>query len=162
ILKNLVIRPRTHEEVTPAWEGYPLLEDMTLELGVNSTGPIFVDNDLARQLKLEANLQVGGTLSSPAVGGEIRVVEGAFRIAFLRGDDFLALPGGSISFYPGRSMPDETPELNVRAEKTFTDANDQEHLVTLVLQGPLGQFRLELETSSGLNTGQTAVLLATG
>jgi translocation and assembly module TamB len=162
LLKNFVIRPRVREESSPFWKDVPLLEDLALDLNVNSTGPVFVDNDLAHQLKLESHLQVGGSLSDPRIGGEITVLEGTFRIPFLRGDDFVALPGGTVRFYQQKPIPDESPELTIQAEKTFLDANEQDHLVTLTIRGPLGALVWDLSTNTGLNRAQTFTLLTTG
>src|SRR5262249_10176304 len=117
VVKNAIIRPRTHEESAPLWKGRPLLENMELDLRVRSAGPIYVENDIAHQLKLDLSLAVGGTVSDPELDGEVIVREGAFRIPFLRGDDFIALPGGTVQFYPGKQIPRETPEVNIQAEK---------------------------------------------
>jgi autotransporter translocation and assembly factor TamB len=162
IVKNTVIRPRTNEGGSPPfWSGVDLLSDLQLDLQVDSAGPLVVDNDIARQLKLDAHLQVGGSLSEPDFAGEITVVEGTFRIPFFGGDDFTA-ERGKITFYRGRSIPDEAPELDIEADKPFTDANEQDHMVTLRLKGALGWLNLDLSTNDGLNSAQTATMLVTG
>ena len=162
IVKNTVIRPRTNEGGSPPfWAGVDLLADLQLDLQVDSAGPLVVDNDIARQLKLDAHLQVGGSLSEPDFAGEISVIEGTFRIPFFGGDDFTA-ERGKITFYRGRSIPDESPELDIEADKPFTDANEQDHMVTLRLKGALGWLNLDLSTNDGLNSAQTATMLVTG
>jgi hypothetical protein len=163
ILRTLVIRPRTFESGSPPfWDGIDLLANMQLNLAVDSAGPLYVDNDIAHQLKLDAHLRVGGSLSDPDFAGEITVVEGAFRIPFFGGDDFIAEQGGRITFYRGRPVPDESPVVSIEATKPYTDANEQEHQVTLRIKGPLGSLVPELSTNTGLNTAQTATMLVTG
>jgi autotransporter translocation and assembly factor TamB len=162
ILRSLVIRPRTFEGGNPPfWQGSDLLSDMQLDLSVDSSGPLYVDNDIAHQLKMEAHLRIGGSLSDPDFAGEITVMEGAFRIPFFGGDDFIA-EQGKITFYRGRSIPDESPVVNIEASKPYTDANEQDHQVTLRIKGPLGYLEPELSTNDGLNTAQTATMLVTG
>lgn len=160
LLKGVLEPSRTHVEGKPFWAGVPWLANMLLGLQVRTGGSVFVRNNLA-DMTLDMALEVGGTLERTELAGEIRTVEGSFSIPFMRGR-FTVQEGGTVAFVRGKSVPKETPEVNIIGETVYTDSREQEHLITLTLHGPLATLGFDLHSNTGLNTSQCIALLSTG
>jgi hypothetical protein len=164
-MQSLVISPRVDESaVRPFYEGKPLLEDLALDLNVRTVGEGFVvQNNLAPEIHVDVLIHVGGTLSEPAIAGDIRPTDGRFNLPAMRGDFDLVANANHVIFVDTKSMDDgETPELDIQATSTVTDANGADHNVRMRIHGPLREAQIDLATDDGLDRGQTAVLLLTG
>ncbi|HVZ74480.1 MAG TPA: translocation/assembly module TamB domain-containing protein [Polyangia bacterium] len=164
-VQSLVISPRVNESAArPFYEGRPLLENLDLDLSVRTVGEGFVvQNNLAPEIHVTIFLHVGGTLSEPAIAGDVRPTDGRFNLPGMRGDFDLVQDASHITFVDTKSIADgETPELDVQAQSTVTDANGTDHNVRMRIHGPLRESQVDLSTDDGLDRTQTAVLLLTG
>jgi autotransporter translocation and assembly factor TamB len=164
-VRNLMISPRINEsDSRPFWEGSPLLEDLKLDLRVRTLGDGFiVQNNLAPEIFLQVDLRVGGTLSSPTIGGDVRPTEGRFHILGLRGDFDLVPNVNHVTFVPTKSLAaGDTPELNLEATNLLTDAFGNQHTVQMRISGPVSQATIDLSTTGGLDRNQTLMLLLSG
>jgi hypothetical protein len=164
-VQSLVISPRVNESsVRPFYEGKPLLEGLQLDLTVRTVGEGFVvQNNIAPEIHVDVLLHVGGTLSEPAIAGDVRPTDGRFNLPGMRGDFDLVPNANHITFVDTKSIADgETPELDVQATSTVTDANGADHNVRMRIHGPLREAQIDLSTDDGLDRTQTAFLLLTG
>jgi autotransporter translocation and assembly factor TamB len=164
-MQSLVISPRVNESsVRPFYEGKPLLEGLALDLTVRTVGEGFVvQNNIAPEIHVDILLHVGGTLSEPAIAGDVRPTDGRFNLPGMRGDFDLVPNANHITFVDTKSIADgETPELDVTATSTVTDANGADHNVRMRIHGPLREAQIDLSTDDGLDRTQTAFLLLTG
>ncbi len=164
-VRNLMLTPRINEsESRPFWEGVPLLENLGLDLRVRTLGDGFmVQNNLAQEIYLQVDLQVGGTLSSPTLAGDVRPTDGRFHILGLRGDFDITPNLNHITFVPTKSLAaGDTPELNIDATNLLTDASGNEHTVQMRITGPINQAAIDLSTTEGLDRNQTMMLLLSG
>jgi hypothetical protein len=164
-VQSLVISPRVDESsVRPFYEGKPLLEGLALDLTVRTVGEGFVvQNNIAPEIHVDVLIHVGSTLSRPAIAGDVRPTDGRFNLPGMRGDFDLVANANHIIFVETKSIPDgETPELEIQALSTVTDANGADHQVRLRIHGPLREAQIDLSTDDGLDRTQTAFLLLTG
>ena len=162
---DLVLSPRVDESaVEPFYEGKPLLEDLGLALTVRTVGDAFVvQNNLAPEIHLDVLLNVSGTLSEPAIGGEVRPTDGRFNIPGFRADFELVANANHVNFVPTKSLADgDTPDIYLEAQSLVPDVNGQDHNVRLRISGPVRQMQMDLSTDTGLDRNQTAILLLTG
>jgi autotransporter translocation and assembly factor TamB len=160
LLKDVIEPSRTHVVQKPFWQGVRMLQEMQLALQVRTTGAVFVRNNLA-DMSLDVALEVRGTLPETRLSGDIRTVEGTFSIPFLRGQ-FQVQEGGTVSFDPSKEIPSETPRVRIVGETLYVDSREQEHLITLTLEGPLGGLSFDLHSNTGLGKSQCLALLSTG
>jgi hypothetical protein len=164
-VQSLVISPRVNESsVRPFYEGKPLLEGLALDLTVRTVGEGFVvQNNIAPEIHVDILLHVGGTLSEPAIAGDVRPTDGRFNLPGMRGDFDLVPNANHVIFVDTKSIADgETPEIDVQATSTVTDANGADHNVRMRIHGPLREMQIDLSTDDGLDRTQTAFLLLTG
>jgi hypothetical protein len=164
-MQSLVISPRVNESsVRPFYEGQPLLEGLELDLSVRTVGEGFVvQNNLAPEIHVDIFLHVGGTLSEPALAGDVRLTDGRFNLPGMRGDFDLVPNANHIIFIDTKSIADgETPELDIQAQAAVTDANALDHQVRMRIHGPVRESQIDLSTDDGLDRTQTALLLLTG
>jgi autotransporter translocation and assembly factor TamB len=164
-MQSLVISPRVDESsVRPFYEGKPLLEGLALDLTVRTVGEGFVvQNNLAPEIHVDVLLHVGGTLSEPAIAGDVRPTDGRFNFPGMRGDFDLVANANHVTFVDTKSIADgETPELDIQATSIVTDANGADHNVRMRIHGPLREAQIDLSTDDGLDRTQTAFLLLTG
>jgi len=162
---DLVLSPRVDESaVDPFYEGKPLLEDLGLSLTVRTVGDAFVvQNNLAPEIHLDVLLKVSGTLSEPAIGGEVRPTDGRFNLPGFRGDFELVPNANHVNFVATKSVDEgDTPDIYVEAQSLITDTNGQDHNVRVRISGPVREMQMDLSTDTGLDRSQTAVLLLTG
>jgi hypothetical protein len=164
-VQSLVISPRVNESgARPFYEGQPLLENLELDLAVRTVGEGFVvQNNIAPEIHVGIFLHVGGTLSEPALAGDVRPTDGRFNLPGMRGDFDLVQNASHITFVETKSIAEgETPELDIQAQSTVTDANGSDHTVRMRIHGPLREAQVDLSTDDGLDRTQTALLLLTG
>jgi hypothetical protein len=164
-VRDLMITPRINEsESRPFWEGMPLLENLELGLRVRTLGDGFmVQNNLAPEIYLQVDLQVGGTLSAPTLAGDVRPTDGRFHVLGLRGDFELTPNVNHVTFVPTKSLAaGDTPELNLEATNLLTDAFGNEHTVQMRITGPINRAAIDLSTAQGLDRNQTLMLLLSG
>ena len=165
-VRELVLSPRINESSRrPAWEGQPMLRDLELALRVRTEGDGFVvQNNLAPEIHVLIDLGIGGTLSAPAISGEIRPTDGRFHIIGLRGDFELSPNVNHVTFVPTKSIAaGDTPELNLEATNTVQDASGGgEHTVVMRISGPINMATIDLSTTDGLDRNQTMLLLLSG
>ncbi len=138
----------------------PILANTDLEIRISSPGGIVIRNNLA-DMRLDANLTVLGTAAQPALDGEVRFVQGGFKIPFWQGR--FDRTSGTISFDQGGKLGEDTPTFAIRAENDLIDANEVQHLVVLEVTGKPkpSPFINLMTTNTGLNRGQTLILLTT-
>lgn len=164
-VQDLVLSPRVNESsVRPFYEGKPLLEGLGLDLSVRTVGDGFVvQNNIAPEIHVDILLHVGGTLAAPQLAGDVRPTDGRFNIPFMRGDFDLVQNVNHVTFVATKSLAEgDTPDLDLQATNSFTDANGNPHQVLMHISGPLREARIDLSTDTGLDTNQTALLLITG
>jgi hypothetical protein len=164
-VQNLVISPRVNESsVRPFYEGNAKLEGLGLDLTVRTVGEGFVvQNNIAPEIHVDIALHVGGTLSEPALGGNVQLTDGRFNIPGMRGDFDLTANASSVLFVAGKSLADgDTPDLNIEAQNLLTDSNGADHTVRMRIHGPVREAQIDLSTDDGLDRNQTALLLLTG
>lgn len=165
-VRDLVLSPRINESSKrPVWEGQPMLRDLALALRVRTEGEGFVvQNNLAPEIHVLIDLGVGGTLSAPAIAGEIRPTDGRFHIIGLRGDFELSPNVNHVTFVPTKSIAaGDTPELNLEAQNLVPDASGgAEHTVIMRINGPINMATIDLSTTDGLDRNQTMLLLLSG
>jgi hypothetical protein len=165
-VRELVLSPRINESSKrPVWEGQPLLRDLALNLRVRTEGDGFVvQNNLAPEIHVLIDLGIGGTLSAPAISGEIRPTDGRFHIIGLRGDFELSPNVNHVTFVPTKSIAaGDTPELNLEAQNIVQDASGGgEHTVVMRISGPINMATIDLSTTDGLDRNQTMLLLLSG
>jgi hypothetical protein len=162
---NMVISRRVNESsVRPFYDGKPLLEGLGLDLSIRTVGEGFVvQNNIAPEIHLDILLHVGGTLARPVIAGDVRPTDGRFNIPFMRGDFDLVANVNHVTFIASKSLEEgDTPELNVEATNTVTDAGGTDHNVRMRIRGPVREAQMELWTEDGLDRNQTALLLLTG
>ena len=164
-MQQLVLSPRVNESsVRPFYEGKPLLEGLALDLGVRTVGEGFVvQNNIAPEIHVDVALNVGGTLSQPVLAGDVRPTDGRFHLPGMRGDFDLVPNVNHVTFIATKSVTDgDTPELEVEAQSTVTDASGSDHNVHMRLHGPIREAQIDLSTDDGLDRSQTAMLMLTG
>lgn len=163
-VSNLVVTPRIVEGYGRPRPPNPFLDTLALNLTVRTIGDTFVvQNNLAPELYLLIDLNVGGTANAPRVSGNLRPTDGRFHILGLRGN-FDLIPGGNyITFVPTKSIQDlETPELLIDAENLVLDNSGHEHLVRMRIRGPVGQASITFSSDSGLTQNEILLLLLSG
>jgi autotransporter translocation and assembly factor TamB len=164
-VRDMVLSPRINESYKkPAWEGQSMLGDIALNLRVRTEGDGFVvQNNLAPEIHVLIDLGIGGSLSAPAISGEIRPTDGRFHIIGLRGDFELSPNVNHVTFVPTKSIAaGDTPELNLEAQNTVPDATGGEHTVIMRINGPINMATIDLSTTDGLDRNQTMLLLLSG
>ena len=142
----------------PFYESIPLLADAELDLIIDTRG-FFVQNNIAN-IELSGEVKVSGTPRDPRFEGDITVDQGEFKIPALRAR--FTRTNGAVLFSGFKKFPDDTPTLDLKSESDYRDPSGQQHLITLSVSGPLNALTWDLFTSSGLNKGQTLVLITTG
>ncbi|MEK6609047.1 MAG: translocation/assembly module TamB domain-containing protein, partial [Myxococcota bacterium] len=153
---NLIFKPKVVEEEEPFWTGLPLLEGMSLDLHVVSTGAAAVDNNIA-SISLDVAIDVGGTLAAPHLHGEIRPVDGTFRIPLM--PPTFAVQRGVVTFRRGAEILDAV--VVVAGETIVEDVSGAEHTIDIDLSGTLRQIKVKFE-APGLDQGQVLSLIAFG
>ncbi len=154
VVRAAFLRKRVYETSKPFWERSRLLRNLRLNLAVTTSGNTYIQNNIA-DIRLDGNIFLGGTLASPKLSGQIQAEEGTFRIPFMRG--VYELRTGEIDFNRG-----DEPYLTLVGEASVRDSADQEHLVTLTLEGFLSKIRIDLSSDTNLPKSQILVLLAAG
>jgi autotransporter translocation and assembly factor TamB len=151
---------RTAERDPPFWEGVPLLENLQLDVHAESSGQLQVKNNLA-QITMSARLDIGGTLAEPTVDGQIDLDEGGaftppIRVPFVT-------QRGSVTFDGKKSIPNETPTLNIGATAQITDAATQRVVrIDLLIAGTVVAPVLQLSSSEGWDQATTLSYLGFG
>jgi hypothetical protein len=156
--KLLTPASRTTESSQSFLDSVPWLGRMRMDMAVMLSGDIEIDNNFA-QTKLEGQVHVGGTLSSPALGGIVTLAGGQFRIPMLRGN--YEIKEGIIDFDRAQNTRHVRDEayLDVLGEMLFVDRLDNEHIINLRINGFVSQLKLEWSSTSGLNSAQVLTLL---
>ncbi|MBU1218746.1 translocation/assembly module TamB domain-containing protein [Myxococcota bacterium] len=134
------------------------LKDMRLNITIQLTGDIEIDNNFA-QTRLEGVVNLLGTLASPRFGGIVALNGGNFRIPMLRGT--YEIKEGLIDFDKAKNTghSKDEPFIDVLGEMNFTDRSENEHLISLKLEGFVSQLKLNWSSSTGLNSAQVLTLL---
>ncbi len=145
---SLIAQSSQPVETPPARTGF--LGGLHFDVQVNSATDLQFQSSLAQDLQAEANLQVRGTFSNPAVLGRISVTRG--QIVFF-GTKY-AISQGSVQFLNPLRIE---PVLDVALE---TKARGVE--VTLTVSGPLNHLSLVPSSDPPLAFSEIVALLATG
>jgi translocation and assembly module TamB len=145
---SLIAQSAQPVETPPARTG--LLGGLHFDIQVNTATDLQFQSSLAQDLQAEANLQLRGTFSSPAVLGRITVTRG--QIVFF-GTKY-TIEQGSVQFLDPLRIE---PVIDVALE---TKARGVE--VTLTISGPLHHLTLTPSSDPPLAFNEIVALLATG
>lgn len=144
------ILTRTAPQVESISTPSPLLENMKLDVQLQTSDALAVQSSLAQSLEGTANLRVGGTASHPSVLGRVTMTSGTLTFF---GSSY-TMNSGTISFYnPVRIEP----VLDVSLE-TNTKGVD----VTLHVTGPIDNLKLSYTSDPPLQFEEIIGLLASG
>jgi len=140
----------TRAELRAATRELPAIKlDIQVEAGRN----LFVATNWA-SAELRAALNIGGTLSTPAVAGRVEALSGWFG---LKNRQF-ELTSGALTFRPGAV----DPSLEVVGETRVISRAGDEVLVILEATGPTSGPRIRLSSDRGLTEGEILALLTQG
>jgi autotransporter translocation and assembly factor TamB len=162
LLDYVVLQPRSVERDEPFWKGMPLWENLDLDIRAKSTGSLGVKNNIA-DLKLSASLHIGGTLEEPSLSGSLQVEP----------QGTLNLPGSRIQFQSersqvdftaGKSIPSETPRLDLHATGELVDSRDDSltHVINLGVTGLLPKLNVVLSSQEGWDQKQVLLAMFSG
>ncbi len=149
---------RTMETTTPFYEAIPLIANAKLDIGID-TRAFFVQNNVAN-IQLSGGVNIRGTPVAPRFDGAINVNQGTFKFQGMKAR--FTRTTGSVTFSGRKQFPDETPTLDVQSEADFRDSNGTDHVIQLTIFGTLSNFNYDLTTDTGLNKGQTLMLISSG
>ena len=147
----------TGPSAPPFWDSVPMLGDARLDLRLEARR-FSVANNIA-SIDMFGMLALTGTPRDPRIDGTISVQRGTFKVPGLR--PRFSRTSGTVTFSP-LLPPGETPTLDITSEADYRDPTGQDHLITLVVKGSLGQPDWDLFTASGLNKAQTLTLILSG
>jgi translocation and assembly module TamB len=145
---SLIAQSAQPVETPPARTG--LLGGLHFDVQINTATDLQFQSSLAQDVQAEANLQLRGTFSSPAVLGRITVTRG--QIVFF-GTKY-TIEQGSVQFLDPLRIE---PVIDVALE---TKARGVE--VTLTISGPLHHLTLTPSSDPPLAFNEIVALLATG
>jgi translocation and assembly module TamB len=127
-----------------------LLGGLNFDIQVNTAADLQFQSSLAQDLQAEANLQLKGTFTNPAVLGRVNITRG--QIVFF-GTKY-TVSQGSVSFFnPLRIEPIIDVSLETKARGVD---------VTLTVSGPLHHLNLTPSSDPPLAFNEIVALLATG
>jgi len=145
---SLIAQSSQPVETPPARTG--LLGGLHFDIQVNTATDLQFQSSLAQDLQAEANLQLRGTFSNPAVLGRLNVTRG--QIVFF-GTKY-TINQGSVQFLnPLRIDPVVDVSLGTKARGVD---------VTLTISGPLHHLTLAPSSDPPLAFNEIVALLATG
>lgn len=128
----------------------PLLDNMKLDVRVRTSASMAVQASLAQNLQSDADIQIRGTASQPAVLGRVTINEG--QLVFF-GSTY-TVNSGTISFYnPVRIEPVLNISLETRAKGVD---------VVLTVTGPIDNMKLSYTSDPPLQFQEIVSLLASG
>lgn len=150
-LANFILRPRSDgleaEEGTRPFAMLP--GDTRLALAIRNTGDFTIKNNLA-ELEMQADLELGGTVSLPTLMGQVDFVNGQVN-AF--GIDFEDASG----YMQFRRNDGLNPEINVVAKKEI-----QEFEIKARVEGKLDNLKLKLDSTPSLDRREILSILFYG
>jgi hypothetical protein len=135
------------------WDESPLLGNAALAIDIDARS-FQVVNNLA-DMELAGEVALRGTPRDPRLDGEILVQRGTFKLPGMR--PRFTRTRGSVAFSQFGQFPAAT--LDVASEADYRDPTGQDHLITLLLQGPLDRLRWDLSTSTGYDKTETLALI---
>jgi len=128
----------------------PFLDNMKLDVRVQTTGATEVQSSLAENLQADADLRIRGTVTHPGMLGRVTFNEG--RLVFF-GSTY-TVNAGTIGFFnPVRIEP--VLELNLETQAKGVD-------VTLRVNGPIDNLTLSYTSDPPLQFQEIVSLLAAG
>ena len=161
------ISPRVNESsVRPFYEGQAAARGAARSISrVRTVGEGFVvQNNIAPEIHVDVVLHVGGTLSEPALAGDVRPTDGRFNLPGMRGDFDLVPNVNHVTFIATqvdrRRRDARAGRSRRRAPSPTPTAAD--HNVHMRIHGPMREAQIDLSTDDGLDRTQTAMLLLTG
>ena len=128
----------------------PLLENMHLQVQVQTAPDVALQTALAQNVQLVANLRVRGTAATPGVLGRVNITQG--QLVFF-GTKY-TVNQGSIAFYDPTRIE---PVLNVDLETNVQGVD-----VILSVTGPADNMKLAYRSDPPLQFNEVVSLLATG
>jgi translocation and assembly module TamB len=127
-----------------------ILGGMNFDVHIATSPDILFQSNLTQDIQVEANLQLRGTASNPALLGRVNITEG--QVVFY-GTKF-TVSQGSIAFYnPVRVEPVLDVDLETKARGIE---------ITLTISGPLNKLNLTPRSDPPLQFSEIVALLATG
>ena len=128
----------------------PFLENMRLQIQVQTAPDIALQTSLAQNLQMTANLRITGTAATPGVLGRVNITQGT--LVFF-GTQY-TVEQGSVSFYnPLRIVP----VLDVNLETKVQGVQ-----VVLTVSGPSDDLKLTYRSDPPLPFNEVLAMLATG
>lgn len=138
-------------------EAAPWQRNTRIDIRVTKSDSIWIDNNLAR-LRLQADIEVIGTIANPNVTGRVAVQEG--YVSYV--DRKFTVQQGTLFFTnPNRFNPD----VNLTATTSVTDyqgMTPQVYDITFAAQGQLDQLRTSLTSDPPLGEPDIISLLTVG
>lgn len=128
---------------------------VVLNLDVVSNNSILIDTDIV-QAELRAALRVSGPVATPLVDGEFVVADGQFGF---KANQFEILVG-QIIFNSASGKTD--PRLNILGETTLATRSQEEHRISLLIQGTLSNPQVTFSSDRGLSSSEIVGLLGLG
>ncbi len=128
----------------------PFLSRLRLDIGVNTQGPLLVDNNLAK-LTLNANLRLVGGAYRPGLTGRLSLDEGG-QLFF--GERTYLIDRGVVTFNNASRVE---PDLDILARTEV-----RPYQITLQLSGPPEEFSATFTSEPQLNEPNIVSVLLTG
>jgi len=128
----------------------PLLDNMKLDVRVQTSNALLVQASLAQSIQGQADLRIRGTASHPGVLGRVTITEGTLTFF---GSNY-TVNSGTIAFYnPVRIEP--VLDVNLETHAQGVD-------VTIRVTGPVDNLKLNYSSDPPLQFQEIIALLAAG
>ena len=128
----------------------PLLDTMQLDVRVTSSPSLRLELASARDLQVQANLRLRGTVARPAIVGRVELLQGEILFA---GTRYIVNPGDINFVNPFRIEPVVNLHLQTRA---------QQFEIFVALNGPLDRLNITYRSEPPLPSSDVQALLITG
>ena len=128
----------------------PFLDNMKLDIRVHTSAGMAVQASLAQNLRVDADIRVRGTASTPGVTGRVNIYEG--QLVFFGAT--YTVDRGSISFFNPIRID---PVLDISLETTAQGVH-----VVLHVTGPIEDMHLSYTSDPPLQFQEIVALLAAG
>ena len=128
----------------------PLLDTMQLDVRVTSSPSLRLELASARDLQVQANLRLRGTVARPAIVGRVELLQGEILFA---GTRYIVNPSDISFVNPFRIEPVVNLHLQTRA---------QQFEIFVALNGPLDRLNITYRSEPPLPSSDVQALLITG
>ena len=128
----------------------PMLQDMQVNVHVGNVPQLAVETSLVRNVEVDFDLQVVGSVASPSVLGSVGIAQGELRML----GTHYHINRGDVRFL---NPLQAEPVLNVELETRIRDVD-----IALVLSGPAGSLNLSYRSDPPLPFHDLVNLVAVG